>query len=425
MTPLLRWMILLMVPLDGMSNEVAWQFDPQHTPFQLHQQDAALHAAGLNTFFLVGQQMALLRGKNSTGTATTSGDERPTVDKNRREVMDNLVCRLPEVFSVFQTEQWEKARREVEMYDVESILSSYHQKKPERGYDSRYLKFYMHPYYLFQLLGPNASAPTSLTRAASTSPSSRQQPPQVNFFTIYKSANTYVRGLLDEYIKQQQRTMRASETFLFEVFFPSSGKHRKVVASLQDTERNKQYSFTIVRDPLSRFISGFTEVEWRRSLKPLDRSDKTTLPSSVDSSTMHFVRQLIINTDPSRRRQWEERPRNATIDRLETFILWLLRYNGSHSMMRECGECDHITPQGRLNLPNPTLSPPSYPCTLTLLPTSTLSPPRSPPLTHSTLSRPSSLHPPLHSTLHSTHHSTHHSSYQWVPSSLPTSSAPT
>jgi hypothetical protein len=30
---------------------------------------------------------------------------------------------------------------------------------------------------------------------------------------------------------------------------------------------------------------------------------------------------------------------------LETFILWLLRYNGSHSIIRECPECDHIAPQ--------------------------------------------------------------------------------
>ena len=31
--------------------------------------------------------------------------------------------------------------------------------------------------------------------------------------------------------------------------------------------------------------------------------------------------------------------------RLETFILWLLRYNGSHGIIRDCPECDHIAPQ--------------------------------------------------------------------------------
>ena len=123
-----------------------------------------------------------------------------------------------------------------------------------------------------------------------------------------------------------------------------------------------QYSFAIVRDPMTRFISGFTELEQRRrdkkanETKVANKTPPKKQPIAAPKiSPMKCLKGMncsvslkgVVLDAQSKRRHWEEKITND--DRLETFIFWLLRYDGSHSVVRECPECDHITPQGMIH----------------------------------------------------------------------------
>jgi len=182
-----------------------------------------------------------------------------------------------------------------------------------------------------------------------------------------------------------------NETYAYAWF--KSGRRKRAQISLQP--RHGHYSFTVVRDPLARFVSGFTEVEYRRrtfrvngtatntknntttgssssgKVEGLDmgsasaptraradgsaaetdgrRSSRSKNSKSGKKNNNYALREASTLDTNARRRHWEELPNATTpavnVVRLETFILWMLRYEGSHSLMRECPECDHVAPQ--------------------------------------------------------------------------------
>ena len=54
------------------------------------------------------------------------------------------VCVLPDVFSVFQRDQWARARAEVAAYDPHGVSRSYRRPRNDAGYDPLHLKVCTH-----------------------------------------------------------------------------------------------------------------------------------------------------------------------------------------------------------------------------------------------------------------------------------------
>ena len=332
------------------SSPISW-LNETTEPFDFQYQRTLLHVIA-NEHFMAFPTIDII------AELIQKGIHASTVPQDPRTLWDTHVCLIPQLFSTFQSEQWKKARQEVNRYDMEHVMKSY--SRPmigDGGYDPHNLKFYLHPYYLFRM--------TSNGNHLRGSGGKRVQ---VNYFTIYKAASTYIRNLFTDFCKKVVGKVSWSEMYLFEWMKKDRSKRLKV--SLRKSDG--QYSFAIVRDPMARFISGFTELEQRRR-------DKKAAEVKVAKATMTQPKRLdhpsvgrldggyrqqalkcphgfsCIGIDSasskldaqSKRRHWEEKVSND--DRLETFIFWLLRYDGSHSMVRECPECDHITPQGMLD----------------------------------------------------------------------------
>ena len=51
---------------------------------------------------------------------------------------------LPDVFSVFQRDQWARARAEVAAYDPHGVSRSYRRPRNDAGYDPLHLKVCFH-----------------------------------------------------------------------------------------------------------------------------------------------------------------------------------------------------------------------------------------------------------------------------------------
>ena len=320
------------------SHVVSW-LNGSSDSFDFRYQRTLLHVVG-NEQFMAIPTIGIITELSQKGSDT------PAIPKDPRTLWDTHVCLIPQLFSSFQLEQWNKAREEIRRYDVERVMNSYTRPSDgDLGYDPHNLKFYLHPYYLFRI-----------TSNGNHLRGSDGKKLQVNYFTIYKAASTYVRNLLAEFCKKCFGKISWSEMYLFEWMKKDRMKRTKV--SLRKTDG--QYSFAIVRDPMARFISGFTELEQRRRDKKANETkavSKTVVNQPKKTENVQpqrcmrgFIctRSMSFALDAeSKRRHWEEKTTND--DRLETFIFWLLRYDGSHSVVRECPECDHITPQGTID----------------------------------------------------------------------------
>ena len=333
--------------VSNASNPVSWLNGSSDT-FDIQYQRTLLHVVALERF-VAGRPDNLFKDLSPKGSNVSD------VPKDPRTLWDTHVCLIPQLFSTFQREQWNKAREELRIYDVERVMNSY--KRPaigDVGYDPFFLKFYLHPYYLLRMT----------TNGHNLRGSAAGKKVQVNYFTIYKAASTYLHNLLVDFCKSldsDKRSCNWSDMYIFEWIKKERMKRQKI--SLRKSDG--QYSFAVVRDPIARFISGFTELEQRRRDK--NATEPKLVKAEVDQSKPPPVVQpkrlsmkclkgmkcalppkvpLILDSE-SKRRHWEEKINQD--DRLETFIFWLLRYDGSHSMVRECPECDHITPQGELD----------------------------------------------------------------------------
>ena len=322
------------------ASQISW-LNGSSDSFDFQYQRTQLHVLSLGRF-AAGRPDNLIKNLSQKGIETSAIPEDP------RKLWDTHVCLIPQLFSIFQREQWNKAREEIRRFDVNRVMNSYTRPKSgDLGYDPHNLKFYLHPYYLFRM---------------------KSNGHILNYFTIYKAASTYVHNLLADFCKnidKHKRLCSWSELYLFDWMMKKDRMKREQI-SLRKTDGQSQYSFAIVRDPLARFISGFTELEQRRRDK---KANETKISSKIavhqpkkpavirlkNSPVPICLKGMKCNLPPkqlsldaeSKRRHWEEKTTND--DRLETFIFWLLRYDGSHSVVRECPECDHITPQGTID----------------------------------------------------------------------------
>ena len=329
---------LLLCPITIACSPIAWLNGSTET-FDFQFQRSLLHVVALERFS-AGRPDNLI-----TELSRKRGIEASTIPEDPRSLWDTHVCLIPQLHSMFQREQWTKARDEINGYDVDRVMKSYTRPKfGDVGYDPQVLKFYLHPYYMFHMTTNGHN---------------------LNYFTIYKAASTYVHNLLADYCTKSEKRQKLcswSEMYLFEWLKKDKMKRQKILLR----KRDGQCSFAIVRDPMARFISGYTEVEQRRRDKKANETKiankaAITSPSkpavvtplkAPDFKCLKGMKCVVPLKAPvldaqSKRRHWEEKVSND--DRLETFIFWLLRYDGSHSMVRECPECDHITPQGMLD----------------------------------------------------------------------------
>ena len=106
----------------------------------------------------------------------------------------------------------------------------------------------------------------------------------VVYYRIWKNANDYIRGLMYQYA-QKKRVMDNETPHCVNLkdcagtSGPSETMPGDRIKSLFFPAALRRYPFTFVRDPLTRFVSGYTEIEYRYNLAA-KQGEKLGLPAS-------------------------------------------------------------------------------------------------------------------------------------------------
>ena len=136
----------------------------------------------------------------------------------------------------------------------------------------------------------------------------------LRYFILRKNANTYIRSILNHFQifgeDHQKLTMTVTPRNKNFQLFPN-GSISSNDAAINPSYSNSTFSFTFVRDPISRFISGYTEVEYRWFTDPrLSRFNSTV--------TADLRRPFFQTNSPV-----------GSVQRVKDFIHMLLLSNGS------------------------------------------------------------------------------------------------
>lgn len=107
----------------------------------------------------------------------------------------------------------------------------------------------------------------------------------VNYYSIYKCANTNIRNILHNLLYPYPHTLD-DDIDLAKVFRVKSRASNLAYTSKYPprTEEGGYYSFTFVRDPITRFISGYTEVEYRMGKDCSDGAEESCVQKEGHSS---------------------------------------------------------------------------------------------------------------------------------------------
>ena len=136
----------------------------------------------------------------------------------------------------------------------------------------------------------------------------------LRYFILRKNANTYIRSILNHFQifgedlqSSQKLTMTVTPRSKNIQLIPN-GSISSDDAAINPSNSNSTFSFTFVRDPISRFISGYTEVEYRWLTDPrLSRFNsavttdsqrpffKTNSPVGSTQRVKDFIRMLLLS----------------------------------------------------------------------------------------------------------------------------------
>jgi hypothetical protein len=186
------------------------------------------------------------------------------------------------------------------------------------------------------------------------------------FFTIYKSGNTYIRSLLEHALLEN------TAGYSTDVMIKSLLKNGRIVPSRRTavgtirraprvsmSTANGYYSFAFVRDPIERFISGYTEIEHRIVNAPpvpvvcgegppsLLGAPHTLLYDNTEGKHHGQEKPILVGTPLYREGHthfWRDYPLGS-VARFEAYIIWLLKFAASNKIISSCPVNDHIAPQ--------------------------------------------------------------------------------
>jgi hypothetical protein len=204
-------------------------------------------------------------------------------------------CYNEELVLQIQQDQWMKAKLEV--------FGS-----TQAGDQSADMDFYRHAFGSVDVtLSSNGDKQGSRSRSQYSTGASRKTEQQKRskyssliYYRIFKNSNDYIRSLLTEYVyvdAGQQREFRAQVCFLLKSDCISPRLHYinpAAMGAMHLTDHSGRFPFTFVREPLQRFISAATEVEYRANLKPTNILPLQHL-LGTQARFQEFVRMVLLS----------------------------------------------------------------------------------------------------------------------------------
>ena len=138
----------------------------------------------------------------------------------------------------------------------------------------------------------------------------------LRYFILRKNANTYIRSILNHFqvfgedLLSNQKLAMSVTPRIRNLQLNPNGSVSSIDAAINPSIANSTFSFTFVRDPISRFISGYTEVEYRwQTDSRLARFNST---GAKDSPSFFHKNSAL-----------------GSVQRVKDFIVMLLLSNGS------------------------------------------------------------------------------------------------
>lgn len=186
-------------------------------------------------------------------------------------------CSNPEAIAFMQRQQWLHAK--TSLFGSANVGSL--------GEDE--FDFYKRSFGASEvILGPNPKNLTALT-----------------YYRIFKNGNDNIRSLLMEYAHhidgQEREYQRQNCTFKeclhrrFHALIPAALK------SMYFPSHHRRYAFTFTREPIERFISAITEVEYRAKTNLLSKGDQPITPLPLEHPLgsplrfMEFIKFILIS----------------------------------------------------------------------------------------------------------------------------------
>lgn len=190
------------------------------------------------------------------------------------------LCHDENAVLYIQKLQWMKAREE--------ILGS-----SQAGYQGDDMDFYKRSYGAVDLS-------FNVTKSLKSKDYNRKNLTSLVYYRIYKNANDNIRSLLlhyafmlddskDEFIRQNCLLDNQCRHARIHYFVPHA------IKNIYFSTKHKRYAFTFIREPLQRFVSAMTEVEYRTQLA--GTSQKAPLPFRHPLGSQlrveEFIRMLV------------------------------------------------------------------------------------------------------------------------------------
>ena len=122
----------------------------------------------------------------------------------------------------------------------------------------------------------------------------------VRYYILRKNANVYIRSILKHFQLFESAEHNLSFNLTPHQMFQigESARMNISVSSNGDRTLNSSFSFTFVRNPIARFISGYTEVEYRWQTDPrkakFKSSSTSPLPIKAPLGSIERVKEFIL-----------------------------------------------------------------------------------------------------------------------------------
>lgn len=209
----------------------------------------------------------------TVGTAGTASLRSKLTSLPTQDLLPPEICFDEELVLQIQRDQWAKAKSEV-------FGSS------QAGFQGSDMDFYRRHFGVVELL---------------LHPSNKKNLSSIIYYRIYKNANDNIRSLLTEYAylaENQSASFEAQNCRNEECF------HRKIhylqataVKAVYFNAKQRRFPFTFVRDPLMRFISAMTEVEYRsqKAIRSQQKDIQLPFQSPLGSTArfQEFVKMIL------------------------------------------------------------------------------------------------------------------------------------
>lgn len=168
--------------------------------------------------------------------------------------MLNEYCTDEHALTFVQRHMFREARRE--LFGVTADKFSYHWDLNDAG-------FYSHAFGLIELKLKEKKM-TGFVQNAPTTQHIPTHDKTLTYYKLFKSGSQNVKGHLEEYVREIQNGGSGREVKMSILNTKQMSKLIKDYNRKGFPSPDGRYAFTFVRDPLERFISGYTEIEYLR-----------------------------------------------------------------------------------------------------------------------------------------------------------------